>query len=398
MISKFVSRLSSLAIIVLFVYFLSGCRIENNITAPGYEITKNSNSQVPSIGSSYSPITLPNSKQNLFVSKEMDSISIKMIDKYLLNHTILTPGEALKKGITPNLAACGTHYQYCWVGVNEYKAINTKIIGIFVSSNIISYDKAHNTYAFSKIYVNSASDIDNAYSAGFSYDNMMFALPANAPDASTTINNLILAGKNVASYFVDEPVEKNTSWTSDIIGTISQTISPKKLFLSSYKWPAYPLVGQTYGSRYGSLMNGRNNVFIMCDQYYGDGYYGRANNYWDEFRSYYGVTKNISNWTDATPHNDYDGDTWDALFSDANAYGLNEIWLYACNSGNEDDICDFMNAAFINGWALKKYKYATIYWQCDAIPACKYCTWGDPNAGWYISSIQFTGGEQYESH
>ena len=68
--------------------------------------------------------------------------------------------------------------------------------------------------------------------------------------------------------------------------------------MSSYKWPTYPysFPGSTYGSEYLQLLNNYGNEYIQCDEY-GGSCPGGVDDYWTEFRSYYGSYNcTMGNW------------------------------------------------------------------------------------------------------
>jgi hypothetical protein len=140
----------------------------------------------------------------------------------------------------------------------------------------------------------------------------------------------------------------------------------------------------------------------MCDQYWGD-CLGRATYYWSEFWNYYGHSKNIANWMhvvvnqgntpDKCMFDNYNASSFTDLFNQVNYEGLNEIWLYAQDIGDEDAINLFCQAAAEEGWLLREWEEYAIEYKCDG--SCPlYCVW--PTTGnWYVYRIWYTGRVQY---
>jgi hypothetical protein len=147
----------------------------------------------------------------------------------------------------------------------------------------------------------------------------------------------------------------------------------------------------------------------MSDQYHGN-CAGYATDYWDQFYTYYGANKSISNWMEVVANNG-DGNThvdciyqnrvssnWSSLFDRANAHSQNEVWLFAANTGNETAVSNFCEAAWTKGWLLQKFQYVIINYRCDELPACTKCSWEPEKGYWYIDDINYTSIYQYMSY
>jgi hypothetical protein len=380
---------------------MNGCRPDSEITSSASSSV--TNEEVQASGSLVDTIVqLPISKHTVAISKKLSPEKVALIDKYFSSGS----KKSVLSKITPNALPCGTHTDAFWTPMEEFQAISSKPIGIMLSPDIVSYSKAHNQYGFSKIYANSAATVDSAHSAGFDYDNIMYAL-GNASQAAAQISESNSGGRHVGAYFIDELLEHNIAWDGYSIGQIAQSFAPKKLFVSSFKWPgwiySYP---QTWGNKYGELLNAGNNIYIMCDQYNGD-LEGSATEYWDEFHSYYGSNKSISNWMSVTANNG-DGNShrgyvwptetasdWSSLFDYTSILPLSEVWLYASNTGNEANVQNFCLVAWEKGWLLQKYQYIIINWRCASTPVCTKCSWDLEKGQWYIDNINYTGEYQY---
>jgi uncharacterized protein YceK len=251
-------------------------------------------------------IILPKSHKTLIIDKKIIPAKIETLDNEILSNGIA----ATPTSISPMASMCIYKYTLNYDMQNQYAPVSCKIVGADVSSYIMSYQDAKNTYGFTKVFVYNLTDVNAAYAAGFSYDNMMFNIgrTGTITDVENLINTVKVGGKQViGSYFAEEVAEKS-SWDANFVGQIAQYIYPKKLFISSYKYPTQPcnLLFSTWGSEVGALGNAGSNVYIMCDQYHGD-IYGQAVDYWAKFSGYYG-SKNISNWVELTANNG-DGNT-----------------------------------------------------------------------------------------
>jgi len=130
--------------------------------------------------------------------------------------------------------------------------------------------------------------------------------------------------------------------------------------------------------------------------------------HWNEFRNYYGTNKNISNWLSVSA-NSGDGQThvacpyinsvsnnWYDMLGNANRNGINEVWLWASGTGNENLVQYFSEQAWELGWLLRQRRYVVVFWQCDLYPCRTYCQWpSESGDGWYVSGFYYTGAEDY---
>ena len=292
--------------------------------------------------------------------------------------------------------------------MDVYKAVPNKTLGIALSTNVVSYANAL-IYGFTKILVSDATSIANAYNTGngFSYANMMYQLSTST--TQSTISNLKTQG--IGSFFIDEPFEPNgvnAGWTFSILNNMAHYTTPTNLFVSSYRWPEFTACCPFYyGTSYSGFIDAFDNTYIMCDEYHGN-CCGTLDQYWSEFNNYYGSWKSKSNWLQVVANNG-DGNThvdcfyinsvsnnWHDMLYHANNSGMNEIWLWAVNTGSDQGVRDFCDTGWQLGWLLKKYRYAQLTWICDEIPACTYCSWGN-YGDWYISNISYIGW-QFESY
>jgi hypothetical protein len=130
-----------------------------------------------------------------------------------------------------------------------------------------------------------------------------------------------------------------------------------------------------------------SNEYIMCDQYPGN-WCGDAHDYWNEYKSYYGIPiKNISNWISFNNSND-----WGTLLNLAAPWGMNPIWIYANDSFvNDSYFQSFANTAWETGWLSEYEVQYTVYWDC--VGSCTVCNY--PNEGnWTVQNIVY-GPYQY---
>jgi hypothetical protein len=348
-------------------------------------------------------VYLSKSKLKFKLKKEFTKEQIAQIDEYLATHEIPTVSDTI---ISPMRELCGTHDSYGWAFGNSYIPVAGKYLGIALSQDVVTYYNALHKYGFSKIFVWGDYDMNLAYLAGFSYDNMMFGIANPQQQQIPT---------NVGSYHIDEVFEKHSDvWDDYTISQKAATVYPKKVFLSSYKWPSWPYsYPVTYGAKYGSAINSGTNIFIMCDEYSGNcaGHYFSevymVDDYWDEFWGYYGHNKNISNWLNLTANNgdgnthvacawsNADANSWYDMLGNANRKGINEVWLWASGTGNEVGVQNFSEQAWEKDWLLRSYGYYCIVWRCDSQPCYPDCQWGVGLGEWYISQIYKLGAETY---
>jgi hypothetical protein len=173
--------LSSLSLISIII-FMNGCRPDSEITSSTSSAAINEQTNLTGSGAD-TIVQLPLSKKTVTISKKLTPEKIALLDKYFSSGSAKS---ALSK-ITPNLVACGTHSESWWWPTGEYQAISGKLIGIFLSPNVVSYANARNKYGFSKVYADCAAAIDSAHKYGFGYDSIMYAI-GNASQAAAQIS------------------------------------------------------------------------------------------------------------------------------------------------------------------------------------------------------------------
>jgi len=339
-------------------------------------------------------VDLKKSKIKFKLKKEFTKEQIALIDEYLATHDIPTISDTI---ISPMRELCGTHDSYGYAWGNSYKPTAGKYLGIALSQDVVTYSNALSKYGFSKIFVGSGPEIDLAYAAGFSYDNMMFGI-ANPQQQIP----------DVGAYHIDEAFENHADiWNITTIDNMADAIAPKKLMLSSYYMPYIPQNGNTFiGTLYADAIFSRNNIFIMCDEYHGN-CFGRVDDYWHTFQSVYTYAKNTSNWLSvsansgdgkthvACPYIDAPADNWYNVLGHANEMGLNEIWLWASGTGDENRVQNFCEQAWQQDWLLRAYGYYAIVWGCDSQPCYPNCQWGVGLGPWYIKQIYKLGNDVY---
>jgi hypothetical protein len=385
---------------VLFI----GCSQENGITGPnlnqGEAMAKVA--VVPRVKIDHTTdtvLTLPNSKVTITINKNISMKRIAAIDDYLVAEKTSPKSKSSTstiQSLKPNLRFC--QYEYgaatIWTSQNQYAPISGKYLGIYTDQ--ITFSQACNQYGFSKIYVTSTSDMDNAYRAGFSYSNMMFGLAQSSYISQIAASNS--GGRSVGSYEIDEPFENGVWQASDIDYVMAVVNPPTRVMLTSYKWPSLPYNAfVTYGAEYGSVTNPFSNAYIMCDEYHGN-CFGRTYDYWHEFQGYYGANRNITNWMHVVINNgsgvstscSYLASSWDALLATADVEGINEVWLFADGTGNEAAIANCCTTCWQDQWLLQ-YQVGETYISINESTDC------DPNGPWSIVE-SYSAGSRYAQY
>jgi hypothetical protein len=118
-----------------------------------------------------------------------------------------------------------------------------------------------------------------------------------------------------------------------------------------------PYLGPAYA--YINILNSTSNTYIMCDKYdLIPGIPWDQRNLWQGFRDYVGY-RNPSNWI----HTVRDGaDEFNQLIGKANNLGLNSLWLFIGSDGNSNNVDDFCDDAWQQGWLYKiERKYIYVY-------------------------------------
>ncbi len=409
-----ISPITFLLIVGFSILFCSCSSSEIGITSPSIEQvqkTISNNISLNKINTKDTLVYLPLSKKTLRISKDLSAKQIALLDKYLTNHEIPTNN----KIITPMLEQCGTHTVYGWVYGDKYTPVAGKNLGIW--TNYESPAQCHD-YGFNSLFISGdATSVNSVITAatplGFNTDNLMIGL---SRDDYLYDSVLIANTYAVGKYHIDEPFEHGAfNWNilttfTKLSNLIFSKNSNAKLLIAGYYDPNGNICcnWNSYSSGYQALLGlPHNNIFVMCDEYHGN-CCGTVDDYWNIFGNYFGTTKNFSNWLSVTANNG-DGNThvdcfyinsksnsWYDLLGHANRAGMNEVWLYALGTGNDQGIKNFSYTAWQLGWLLRQRKYVVVFWQCDTYPCRTYCQWpSESGDGWYVSGFYYTGAEDY---
>ena len=389
------------------ILFIS-CSQESGITTPneGQATSMVKNAVIPTVKINHdvdTVIILPQSHTTIIISKSVSMDRIALMDDYLMAEKKSPNSKKstapITQSIKPDLRLCQYEFDTVtfWEAEN-YSPAQGKTLGI--CTNEITWSKANYQYGFSKIFVTSAADIDNAYSAGYSYDNMMYQL--NLPGYSTDIQASNSGGRHVGSYYIDEPIERGV-WTPTLV-LDAASLTSKPVMLGSFKFPVSPqyydiLTNKTYGQIYGPLMSSANNLYIMCDKYYGNCLGGHTYEYWNEFHGYYCANKNFSNWFHVVINNgngissscQYAATSWITLLTTADGKGINEVWLYAQDTGDETGIANCCASCWQDHW-LTQFQRQRVNVLINTGTTCS------PNGPWGMYDTWYTGRTRYASY
>ena len=110
----------------------------------------------------------------------------------------------------------------------------------------------------------------------------------------------------------------------------------------------------------------------MCDQYWLDNPCGDMKAYWNEYWNTYHPIHSWMNWADNTMNN---AGGWTSCFDWMNAHSINNVWLFADNTGDESVIQNWCINAWEKSWLLRQEKYLTIVYQCSGLDCSQ------PNGG-----------------
>jgi|GEM_PF-1360083 len=200
------------------------------------------------------------------------------------------------------------------------------------------------------------------------------------------------------SYYIDEPFERlpslTTSNTISIAYQINSVNSDAKIELISYKKPV-----DGYTMMYSIVLGGTSNSEMMCDQYYDQSIWcgDDQRTHWTLFKNYYTSARVKSHFIHLLI-DEQQGD-FNMLFGHANNLGINELWIYAGDAGDDGFgdgeiltepyydlyLYELGSAAWDNGWlrAIQRkyiYEYRCSYYDpCDCDP--------DLPDGWYLNRI-----------
>ena len=88
------------------------------------------------------------------------------------------------------------------------------------------------------------------------------------------------------------------------------------------------------------------------------------------------------NWADNTMNN---AGGWPSCFDWMNAHSINNVWLFADNTGDESVIQNWCINAWEKSWLLRQEKYLTIVYQCSGLG----CSWPDGGT-WTVLTAYYT--------
>ncbi len=363
------SYLFLLCFVIIFSFILQSCGNENMVTQPPEKPVSEAPMAKISTTLAFTAdtlITLKKSGKMLMLPEGLTAGQIDKLDKFLSENK--TPA-ATTSLIQPNAEMCGWHTAYGWEYEYQYEPVNGKALGVWINYDYLNQQQLYNL-GFRKIAIYNAEQRDEAYIAGFQYQNMMYMTDNYHKNiAYLGFKALNTNTIHINSCYIDEPFEssKLPQWsTSEIIDfsdSLQNNYPSVKLFLSSFNWP----VSSYYDWPIPQSVYSLDNIFIMCDQYQTN-----TSDIWTAFKNFYG-SKNISNFMDLEYNKPGVGSSngdFSTLFGRANGLGINDIWLYANNYDNITLVDQFCDAAWSNGWLTKFRKRIIITWRCDDPNPC----------------------------
>ncbi len=337
-----------------------------------------------SISAEDTVVTLPLSKKTIAVRKGYPADKLALLDKYFAKHKNLS---TKKTSVSPYIQDCSTYYDYEWDLANQYQSVSGRHLGIWVTPNIISYYAAYNTYGFNEILIN-WGDTTNVMNIGFKPDSIMIGLSPTEPASD------ILNSRSYGYYYFDEPYEHGI--TASNVGYYAEAIYTKnpnsKCMISDYKWTK-PATCNGFINYDGSDIQSYlvyPNMGIMSDQYYLDDPCGTMVDYWNEYFNYY----NPYSFADMMDNTMNNAGGWGSCFNWASAH-INNIWLYASNTGDESVIQNFCQTAWETGWLYRLENQFLIIWKCSSPSPCTNCNYQTGQGNWYVYDSFYTGVSQY---
>ncbi|MBK6913801.1 MAG: hypothetical protein IPH11_09100 [Ignavibacteriales bacterium] len=283
------------------------------------------------------------------------------------NKVVLTSDSSI---INSDKPLCGTKDVTVWL-FDHYEPKAGKLLGIWPGSVSQSlWSECRTIWGFSQVIVGNSSSYSTAINAGYSSSNIFLQI-SNYSNYQSLINSID------AQYYIDEPFERGTFTTNQLVEISNYILSHrpgKKLYLGSYS-TSWIL------TLYLSVINSTSNSYIMCD-FYDDGFLDfDQRNEWSEFKDFYG-SGNLSNWI----HSERDGiSEFDQLIGHANNIGINSLWLFIGSDGNAGNVDEFSYYAWKSGW-LRRFDRKYVYeYRCSYPDPCD-C---DPTLsdGWYVYEI-----------
>jgi len=272
-----------------------------------------------------------------------------------------------------------------WV-FEKYVPVAGKSIGI--SPHDFSpywMNKYHNYYGFSKmkikLYRNNSrqqtlTDLQTAYDAGYTDTDIMGDIGDYPVVAESEFDNF-------GYYYSDEPLEtagRPSQWPYDAANFI-HAVNPQARFKVGTSHGKYAVTSND--DKYKSFVWSNNFSDMTFTAYFG----GILSNvcdqseHWTYFKNFYGTSKALSQWI----HLDWDYDggpflscgvEYPTLLSSATAEGINELWLYADDSGNFNYLDIFCLYANIQGWLNRFQRRWVYHYRCINQNPCN-C---DPNS------------------
>ena len=320
-------------------------------------------------------ITLPKSGKTIVVSKDISSDKLAGLDNFFANHSASPSGR-----VQPNLLSCNQHQVTYMEMENIYQTIPGKQLGIWDDVRQANWPTYYNIYGFNEIFLGWPSEFytANVNNTMFKADSML----GNISKTNYQADAHALQSLGVKRLYIDEPMD---AYPPAINLTVSLLVNYTNWIYnnipgSTVGWSTYETKGAPYFSWYQSALQQTYNSYIMCDQYnppsdqqYDWLHYAQSD--------WFGSTRaNVhGNWADCLYDYDGNGYTYNNLFQDANALGINQVWLFADYSWDPTyAVASFSNSAWQGGWLLQLERQVTVFYSCSG--NCTVCDW--PAGSW----------------
>jgi hypothetical protein len=286
-------------IILLFfsIYFIS-CSQESDITSPNENTLKviSKTTDLPHSVVDYSKdtvITFSKSGKRLIVSKKLSANQLSQMDDYLATHSLSTKTSS----VSPQLQNCSDVVEYSWSLLQKYSLLPGHHMGIWLSTDVISYSQAYNQYGFNEVCINYDEAIA-VNQAGFkNSDSIMVRV------SSSTSPSYILSNQAYGYYLIDEPLEHGVSYNTmtSLANAIHSRNSAAKFMFTDWYWPIGDLPCWDAGDYLAAQQYMSNvNTYIMCDQYNNSDCNGDMEQFWNKYRTWYGSTYSWMNFAQNT--------------------------------------------------------------------------------------------------
>ena len=226
--------------------------------------------------------------------------------------------------------------------------------------------------------------MNDAIVAGFNPDSLMILLGDSQGE-----NDFI--GTTYKYYFYDEPYKHDKMSIAMTYGAwIAYHVPSAKYMISDYYWPEQSSCWPdpySNGWKMKAYLSAYPNMYIYFDGGKTTTLCGNAHDYWDEYKSYYGMpVKNLTNQIFLA----YKAENWGDLLNVAMAWsaygGFNPIWVYADEGPeNEGTVTGFCLNAWQTHWLLRYARHVVVTWICTSSNPCVNCAWPDVG-NWHIAS------------